>query len=127
MYVAAISRSSAGSETLKNFFSAVSGLPADPGSDCCDPTTDASHHGADRAPRQGDRSILGPLGETQMRKISLVAAIALMLAGVGVWAASITQARIDVPAGAQFNPLQITMGARPLPVAHYDDYSLVFN
>ena len=43
-----------------------------------------------------------------MRKINLVAAIALMLAGVGVWATSTTQARIDVPAGAQINPLQIT-------------------
>ena len=62
-----------------------------------------------------------------MRKISLVAAIALTLAGLGVWATSNTQARIDVPAGAQVNPLQITMGARPLPVAHYEDYSLVFN
>ena len=36
-----------------------------------------------------------------MRKISLVAAIALMLAGAGVWATSTTQGRIDVPAGAQ--------------------------
>ena len=62
-----------------------------------------------------------------MRKISLVAAIALTLARVGVWGTSTTPARIDVPAGAQVNPLQITMGARPLPVAHYDDYSLVFN
>ena len=62
-----------------------------------------------------------------MRKISLAAAIALMLAGVGVWATSNTQARIDVPAGAQINALQIMMGARDLPVAHYDDYSLVFN
>ena len=77
----------------------------------------------------------------QMRKISLVAAISLMLAGVGVWATSNTQARIDVPAGTQINssqimmggardlpnPLQIMMGARDLPVAHYDDYSVVFN
>jgi hypothetical protein len=63
--------------------------------------TDASHHGADRVPRQGDRSVFGPLGETEMRKISLVAVIALMLAGVGVWATSTTQARLDVPAGAQ--------------------------
>ena len=62
-----------------------------------------------------------------MRKISLVTAIALMLAGVGIWATSTTRARIDVPADAQINPLQITMGARDLPVAHYDDYSLVFN
>ena len=62
-----------------------------------------------------------------MRKISLVAGIALMLAGAGVWATSTTPARTDVPAGAQINPLQLTMGARHLPVAHYDDYSLVFN
>src|SRR5215469_3582602 len=67
------------------------------------------------------------LEEPQMYKISLVAAIALMLAGVEVWATSITRARIDVPAGAQINPLQITMGAANLPVAHYDDYSLEFN
>ena len=40
-----------------------------------------------------------------MRKISLVAAIALMLAGVGVWATSTTQALIDVPADAQIDPL----------------------
>jgi hypothetical protein len=50
-----------------------------------------------------------------------------VLAGVGVWATSTTQARNDVPAGAQINPFQITMGARHLPVAHYDDYSLEFN
>jgi len=70
-----------------------------------------------------------------MRNISLVAAISLMLAGVGVWATSNTQARIDVPAGAQIlthpadlpSPFQIMMGAKDLPVAHYDDYSLVFN
>jgi hypothetical protein len=68
-----------------------------------------------------------PPEETQMRKIKLVAAIASMLAGVGIWATSPTRARIDVPAGAQINPLQITMGARNLPVAHYDDYSLEFN
>ena len=62
-----------------------------------------------------------------MRKISLVAAIASMLAGVGAWATLTTQARIDASAGAQINPLEITMGARHLPIAHYDDYSLEFN
>ena len=61
-----------------------------------------------------------------MHKISLVAAIALMLADVGVWATSTIQARVTVPASAQIDPLQITMGARHLPDAHYDDYSLVF-
>ena len=62
-----------------------------------------------------------------MCKISFVGAIGFMLAGVGVWATSTTQARIDVPAGAQVPPSQITMGAGLLPVAQYDDYSLVFN
>ena len=61
-----------------------------------------------------------------MRKISLVAAIAIMLAGVGVWATSTIQARIEVPGSAQIDPLQITKGARHLPDVHYDDYSLVF-
>ena len=62
-----------------------------------------------------------------MRKISLVAAIALMLAGAGVWATSTTQGRIDTPAAAQIDPSQIMIGARHLPVAHYHDYSLEFN
>jgi len=79
-----------------------------------------------RIVRQG-KEIARYWGPTQMRKISLVAAIALMLAGVGAWATSTTRARIDVPAGAQINPLQMMMGARHLPVAHYDDYTLVFN
>jgi hypothetical protein len=39
-----------------------------------------------------------------MRKISLVAAVALMIAGVGVWATSTTQARLNVLAGAHINP-----------------------
>ena len=60
-----------------------------------------------------------------MRKISTVAAIALVLAGAGVWAT--THARIDRPAGAQIDPLQITKGARNLPVDHYDDYSVEFH
>jgi hypothetical protein len=62
-----------------------------------------------------------------MRKISLVAAIALMLFGVAAWATSTIQARLDPPAVAQINPSQITMGAGRLPVAHYHDYSLEFN
>jgi hypothetical protein len=63
-----------------------------------------------------------------MRKISLIAtAIALMLAAVGLWTSSTTRARIEVPAAAQIDPLQIMMGARNLPDAHYDDYSHVFN
>jgi hypothetical protein len=80
-----------------------------------------------RIVRQG-KEIARPSGsgETQMRKISLFAAIALVLAGVGAWATSITQTRIDVPAGAQINPLDTTMGARRLPIAHYDDHSVEY-
>src|SRR5262245_42855218 len=73
------------------------------------------------------RSLGIGIGETQMRKISLLAAIALILVGVGVWATSNTQARIEAPAGAQINTLRLMMDARDLPVAHYDDYSVVFN
>jgi hypothetical protein len=63
-----------------------------------------------------------------MGKISLFAvAAALMLAGVGAWATSTTQARIEAPAGARIDPLGITMNAKDPPSAHYDDYSLVFN
>jgi len=58
-----------------------------------------------------------------MRKISLVAAIALMLAGVAAWVTSTTQARL---AGAEINPLHIVKGARHLPVAHHSDYSLEY-
>jgi hypothetical protein len=60
-------------------------------------------------------------------KISSVAAIALMLAGAGVWATSTTRARLDTPAAAQIDPSQIMIGARHLPVARYHDYSLEFN
>ena len=56
-----------------------------------------------RIVRQGKEIAIGTSGRTQMRKVSLVAAIALMLAGVGVWATS-TTLRIDVPAGAQIDP-----------------------
>jgi hypothetical protein len=80
-----------------------------------------------RIVRQGKEITRYWQGDTQMRKISLVAAVSLMLAGFGVWATSNTQARIDVPAGAQINTFQIMMRARDLPVAHYDDYSVVFN
>ena len=61
-----------------------------------------------------------------MCKISFVVATALMLAGIGVWASSTTQARIDAPGGSQINISKITKDAGNLPVAHYDDYSLVF-
>jgi len=47
-------------ETLRNFFGAVSRLPTDPGSDCYGLTTDASHHGADRARPEPDYGTTHP-------------------------------------------------------------------
>jgi hypothetical protein len=64
----------------------------------------------------------------QMRKISLFAvAAALILAGIGSWAASTTQARVDTPARAGVDTFQIMINASNLPTSHYVDYSLVFN
>jgi hypothetical protein len=63
----------------------------------------------------------------QMRRISLFAAVAaLMLAGIGVWAASTTQARVDIPVQARLDPLQLMVNGPDLPTEHYVDYSLVF-
>src|SRR6476660_7665457 len=100
-------------------------------------TTDASHHGADRAPRQGDRSVLGPPGETQRSKISLVAAIALMLAGVGVWATSAGDARYgryqidgrrhqpDTQALEEFRSIRPALCRQKLSPRGAQDFSLV--
>ena len=60
-------------------------------SDCYGLTTDASHHGADRAPRQGYRSVFG-VSEFGLPR-------------------SLRRASMCQP-GAQIDPLQITIGAR---------------
>jgi hypothetical protein len=63
-----------------------------------------------------------------MRKISLFAvAAALIVAGVGGWAASTTSARVATSTGVGIEPFQIMKNAKPLPARHYDDFSLVFN
>ncbi len=59
-----------------------------------------------------------------MRKM-LVAA-ALILAGIGAWAASSTHARVTTPTAVQIDPFQTMVKAKNLPIQHYDDYSLVF-
>jgi hypothetical protein len=65
-----------------------------------------------------------------MRKIGLFAvAAALIVAGVGAWVATTTQARVIAPIGvrAAIDPLQIMMNARDLPTEEFIDYSFVFN
>jgi hypothetical protein len=62
-----------------------------------------------------------------MRKISLfTAAAALILVGIGAWAASTTQARVDIPAEAGIDPSPMMVNRSDLPTEHYVDYSLVF-
>ena len=55
------------------------------------------------------------------------AVIALIVAGVGVWFASTTQARIGPPMnGARIDPLQLMTSAKDMPTDHFVDYSLVY-
>jgi len=66
-----------------------------------------------------------------MRRISLFSscAAALILTGFGGWIASTTQAHVaplDVAVSAP-STLELTLRAGDLPIAHYVDYSLVFN
>jgi hypothetical protein len=59
-------------------------------------------------------------------KSSLFAvAAALIVAGIGAWAASTTQARVDIPVNG-IDPLQMMMNRPDLPTEHYDDFSFVF-
>jgi hypothetical protein len=63
-----------------------------------------------------------------MRKIDLLAIAALMLAGVVVWVASTTPARVAAPiAAGGIDPSQISINARDLPIEEFVDYSFVFN
>ena len=63
-----------------------------------------------------------------MRKISLVVAAALILAGVGAWAApSITHSLGHIPTAARLDPSQMMMNAKGLPVDDFVDYTFVFS
>ena len=53
--------------------------------------------------------------------------IALIVAGLGAWFASTTQARIGPPMnGARIDPLQLMTSAKDMPTDHFVDYSLVY-
>jgi hypothetical protein len=65
-----------------------------------------------------------------MRKIALFAvSAAVILAGIGAWAASTTKARVIAPIGveAAIDPFQLMMNSKELPVEEFTDYSFVFN
>jgi hypothetical protein len=70
---------------------------------------------------------IGTERRIHMRKISLFAAAALILTGIGSWAASTTKARVDIPVKAGLDPSQMMMNGPDLPTEHYEDYSFVFN
>jgi hypothetical protein len=63
-------------------------------------------------------------------KIALFAVpAAVVLAGIGTWAASVTYARVDrvdVLAGDRIDPTQIMKNVKDLPEAKFVDYTFVF-
>ena len=65
-------------------------------------------------------------GRTEMRKISLVAVAAAVIAtGFGVWAASPTNA--GAPSmGQGIEPFQLMLNANNLPSIEFTDYTFVF-
>jgi hypothetical protein len=50
----------------------------------------------------------------------------LILIGVGVWTTK-TTSRVSASTETTANPLQMMTNAKNLQVAHYDDYTFVFN
>ena len=65
-----------------------------------------------------------------MRKIGLIAVAAVLtLVGIGGWLHWVTassQAGVATPAWTTIDPMQITMKAKHLPVAHFVDYTVHF-
>jgi len=63
-----------------------------------------------------------------MRKTSLCGVcVALVVASVGVWAASIiTTARVAPATGDGIEPFQLMMNAKELPAVEFVDYTFVF-
>jgi hypothetical protein len=66
--------------------------------------------------------------ESEMRKIALFAVpAAVILAGIGAWAASTTQARLETAPEVRIDPFQIMMNSKDLPVEELFDYSFVYH
>jgi hypothetical protein len=63
-----------------------------------------------------------------MRKIGLFTmTAALILAGVGAWAASTHRTPADTSAGVRLDPSQMMVNAKALPIEDFVDYTFVFN
>jgi hypothetical protein len=80
------------------------------------------------APTTGSPHVAGELivGRNQMRKIGLFAIVAAVVAtGLGVWAASTTNARS--PSMSQgIEPFELMSNAKELPTVEFADYTFVF-
>jgi hypothetical protein len=63
-----------------------------------------------------------------MRKFAFFATTAVILAGIGGWVASTSQARVAASAvsAAHINAMQMMTVAANLPAEHFADYSLVY-
>jgi len=67
-------------------------------------------------------------GRLQMRKTSLFALATVIVAGIGVWAASTTTtARVAPSTGDGIEPFQLMMNAKELPTVEFVDYTFVFH
>ena len=63
-----------------------------------------------------------------MRNTALFAvAAALIAVGIGAWASSSSQARVEHATGAGVDPTRIMLTAKHLPTEEFVDYSLVYN
>ena len=61
-------------------------------------------------------------------KIALFAVpAAVILAGIGAWAASTTQARLETAPEGRIDPFQLMMNSEELPVEEFTDLSLEFH
>ena len=61
--------------------------------------------------------------EAQMRKIGLSAvAAAFILAGIGVWVASTTHARVEAAIEDHLTPFQLMLNAKDLPIEKWDAF-----
>jgi hypothetical protein len=61
-----------------------------------------------------------------MRKTLFAVLAAVIATGLGVWAASTTNARVAPPMGHGIEPFQLMINAKELPSPEFADYTFVF-
>ena len=61
-----------------------------------------------------------------LKVLAAASAAALIVACVGGWVISDTQAHVATPATVQIDPFTLMTSAKQLPTEHFADYSFVF-